>query len=631
LCTQRDLLNGLDFHLYGSGQGRSNRWLSSVEIDLAPLVCERFKRNKRHIDKIMRLRNAAIERELEDKRKSEIKTNPTLPGPKGELVLSTEGSVTNVCTNAKRKEVVQLASKIVADHIVNMKKLIREYRGKIPDAKLNDLRKSSDQRLSKVFMGSYAFVGKQQRSEMIAKAEDKAYDPNESESRRNSTSSNLTSASTDKSQATNESVSTKNPKNNTVMSSRDKIKTTLTLKNNTEGHSFNHHLNKSMTAESAPESTASLQPNKNDHSLDPALNNLGSTGTPLDWSKQVVAEHKEYTRMVFRKYGYASLPSSELEPSRQKCLRDLLIIAEASGASYSPLQISEVIKEAENEVLRDEFDTQSSFSTALQKSGMSGRNIPQTLSNGIANRHQQSIQKQIQQQGHPQQSHHNYNVVSDLEMMMSGAPTTGNPYSRAGDAYSNNLTRDTTMHPGLSSSQYSNLMTDRSTRISELAPIPATNESWQQQIGGPLSLQQRQIPQSTSTQSVPPHYDQPSRLSSHHLQPQLSNLPPQYSDLLLQPGGDIMATLPWQAASTPNYEQIPQIGSIMSQQWQRPSSAPPPPIMYNTQGQQNGAQQWPPPALASVSQYSRSMQQSDNANCDVYPEWFNLPNNHNAR
>jgi hypothetical protein len=315
LCTQRDLLTGLDFHLVEGGGDRP-RWVSCQDVDLQTLTNERRSRISRHGRK----------QDVKDK------NSPSLSDPKG-YSGKLEGSARAASSSDPEMQVImQGASRVVADHILEMKRLLLQYgKESIPNTELSNLRKHSDERLQNIFVGKYSYIGDRQRSEMITKAEQSVYGKKPVQN--SSTPPNGTASS-----AGNQ---------NEVATELNENPAARTASSNAGSASVTDPLQKPKYA------ALSLECNKDVT----VKNNILTTGTPCDWSKRIISLHKEFTRSVYSKYDYKFLPSNEMESARQQCVKDLLEIFDSSGIKYSAMQTSALMKEAEDEVLLDHMNT----------------------------------------------------------------------------------------------------------------------------------------------------------------------------------------------------------------------------------------------------------------------------------
>jgi hypothetical protein len=487
LCTQRDLLTGLDFHLVEGGGDRP-RWLSCLEIDLQALITERQSRISRHYRK----------------KESKVKGNP---GKLGESIVAASTS------DPETQGIMQRASRVVADHIIEMKKLLLQY-GKecIPKAELTKLRKVSDELLQNIFVGNFSYIGKRQRSEMITKAEQSVYGKKPVQNSSTPPTGTVTSV-------VHQAVVGVEPDKNAAA-----VRTTTSAAE--------------LAAGVAPLTTSKYSahlPNRTNDSLGSVTSDQMALGTPCDWSKQIISQHKDFTRSVYIKYGYKILPTSEMESARQKCVKDLLAIFDVSGINYSTLQTSALIKEAENEVLHDHLNSK------MGSHGNSARSVgnqTQVLRQGIPyNEEQRSFPSQVGQVNGTQER----NVSMELD-----------------DGYSQST-----------------------------FPVNATfaarglvnGKRWQEQ------------PITSFLHAASSHYASADRFLSHEQPSSFQYLPMNHPEQF-PPVSTAVPAQHLRSLVAPDYGNMAGNEALMSQLWHKPSTSLPS-SMYPTQFQQNGAQQHP--------------------------------------
>jgi hypothetical protein len=306
--TQRDLITGVDHYLFGYGLNTPHRWESSLSVDLNVLVQDNFSRsNKRLSEWKQRLRDDALKpysnAKLEREHSIVVPTDHTVSTKNDEIIAKTS-----------KNDAQEMATKIVASHIENTKKLIMLYGDKLSSEHLASLRMKTDAELSKVFVGNFSFVDSKSRIEMILQAEDKAY----KKVKRTETKVQKSSQPTE--------VTKKQELNPTHQSFGQP-----TLLSNT----ISNHSNINLTIPTVD------------------LDRIMSSGTPYDWSRQVVQLHKDFTRSVCNKFGHTSFPSAELDLSRRQSLVTLHNIFDIAGIRLDANGISAVIQEAESEVFND--------------------------------------------------------------------------------------------------------------------------------------------------------------------------------------------------------------------------------------------------------------------------------------
>lgn len=79
----------------------------------------------------------------------------------------------------------------------------------------------------------------------------------------------------------------------------------------------------------------------------------GEAGTPVNLVQQIVAQHKDATRALLRRFGL-SIPPSELQPLRRKYISKLTDVVRAAGILSSDETIYAILVEAEAVVLGEE-------------------------------------------------------------------------------------------------------------------------------------------------------------------------------------------------------------------------------------------------------------------------------------
>ena len=349
------MLTGCDFYLVEGGGGKPNRWVSCLEIDLQTLIFERKRRVSRQ----------PCENESKQKNSPGV-SKPEISSKKlgeGDLVASID---------PERQDITHRASRVVADHIIEVQKLIRLF-GKtgIPENVRTKLRNRSDKRLQKVFVGKFSNVSLAQRFEMIRKAEQSAFDKTLDSGTSTSLDGTVTLAVPVTTVGASESL--ENDAEAGLVTSEAPVAAV-----------FDPPENANMSADPSKASTNDSNLSESiSASISPALGALMSSGTPCDWSKHIVAEHKEFIRSVYCKYDYKCLPENEIELSRKRCLGALMAIFQLSRIRYSALQTSALIKEAENEVLNEYRESLVDFgrildtgSTSINKSPFFGHGVP---------------------------------------------------------------------------------------------------------------------------------------------------------------------------------------------------------------------------------------------------------------
>ena len=317
--TQRDLPTGLDFHLVGLGQSstRPMRWESSIEIDLGVFVQERVRRSKNHIDAAANKKRIQGEAMLTVQKMSNPHNESFSAGCKRPNISTHKGSALPHYTGTVCKNATMLAAKIIQDHIDATKKIILMYGAPLKEHMII-LRKKTDYDLSQVLVGNFSYVNGNGRIEMMMKAEESA-------------------------RVLMNHATGRLPQSNSPLMPDNRNFHQAAL------HSAPVAYNVTATSQSTP-------------SID--LNEILKSGSPFDWSKQVVQHHKDFIRSLCLKYGHTTFPNSELEGSRCQCNGHLNTIFEAAGLQYACNQISAVIEEAENEV-REEFLASSNNSTSV--------------------------------------------------------------------------------------------------------------------------------------------------------------------------------------------------------------------------------------------------------------------------
>ena len=322
----------MDYHLVGMGQPvtKTRRWESSIEIDLSVFVQERIRRRKLHIDtaankkriqvEAMKPRQAVVSRP-KNKPSSEDKTGTNVSAHNGTAL---PDDIASGYQNA-----TILAAKIVAAHIEETKKLILRHGDGLRTEHMIAMRKKTDEELSRVLVGNLSYVIENGRIEMMMKAEESARE----------------SMNQDRLPLSNTSNAILMP------DSRQTLQASLS-----EGQVANNTVN-----------TPSID-----------MNEIMKSGSPFDWSKQVVQQHKNLTRLLCQKYGDSPIPDAELEGSRRQCISNLHTIFKKACLQHDYNQISAVIKEAENEA-RADFLVSSKKSTVPLPSVASFYNNPSNV------------------------------------------------------------------------------------------------------------------------------------------------------------------------------------------------------------------------------------------------------------
>jgi hypothetical protein len=319
--TQRDLITGIDHHLVGSGIDFPNRWESSVETDLGALVDERSRRSTVRIEA---LRKQMQDESVEPQPPSATLTKPQKPSTadakakKESLPSRSEGP-----KKSKKKARIQsagiettgqnniaMAANIISFHMDEAKKIIQIHGNSQCTEYMIALRKKTDYELSQILVGGCPLIDENQRHGMITKADD-------------------------------------------------------SVSNQLKQANIPHFV-------SPPGSVQNLQ-----SAIDPTgfctssidLDRIMATGTPYDWSKKIVQQHKDFMKAAYIKYCDVSIPANELDASRSQCIANFTTVLQRAGLHYAVSDISSVMKTAEDEARTDFVFSTSNKSTTAQQSG----------------------------------------------------------------------------------------------------------------------------------------------------------------------------------------------------------------------------------------------------------------------
>jgi hypothetical protein len=311
----------VDYHLTGIGQSsKHNRWESSIDIDLSVFVQERVRRRILCV-------------EVQNKKRQADAMLLAVPKPAskntiGSKTLTQNETLMHNFNGPDHQFATTLAANIITAHIEETKRLIQMYGAGLSTGHLITLRKKTDSDLSKLLVGNSSLINESGRVEMMKRAEDSAL-----QSMRQATGS----------------LSHSNPLSAVLMPDASQVLQT--------------------TISTYPVVSSATNINQSAPSID--LNEIMKTGNPFDWSKQVVQQHKEFTRFLCLQHGQSTFPDRALDGSRHQCIENLFKIFETAGIRYSSTQISAVIKEAENEA-RADFMASSKNSSE----GKGGHNLP---------------------------------------------------------------------------------------------------------------------------------------------------------------------------------------------------------------------------------------------------------------